>query len=119
MNALDELKPTQKLLVMDLLDQAGVDVSDWKNFKGDVPANNPKYCYNWSFEKPGQLIVVCLWLVIFRRRATPCCITIISVCGMEELVARALAIGSEGRKHSMSTFRPHTALGYRKAAQTG
>jgi 5-methylcytosine-specific restriction protein A len=61
MNALDELKPTQKLLVMDLLDQAGVDVSDWKNFKGDVPANNPKYCYNWSFEKPREFIVVCLW----------------------------------------------------------
>jgi hypothetical protein len=56
-----ELKPTRKLLIMDLVDQSGIDVSDWKNFGGDVAANNPKYCYNWSFEKPGQFIVVCLW----------------------------------------------------------
>jgi 5-methylcytosine-specific restriction protein A len=61
MPALAELKPTQKLLVMDLIDEAGLDVSDWKNFKGDIPSSNPKYCYNWSFEKPGEFIVVCLW----------------------------------------------------------
>ena len=60
---LEELKPTKKLLVMDLLDEAGIDVSDWKNYDGDVPSSNPKYCYNWSFLKPGKFIVVCLWHV--------------------------------------------------------
>lgn len=59
---LDELTPTEKLNVIDLLDQAGVDISDWKNYDGPYPSKNPKYCYNWSFEKPGEFIVVCLWL---------------------------------------------------------
>src|SRR5436305_7545196 len=51
------LKPTLKPLVIDLVREAGVDVSDWSNFKGTNPAMNPKYCYNWSFQKPGELIV--------------------------------------------------------------
>lgn len=41
MSALNELKPTQKLQVMDLLDQAGVDVSDWKSLKGNHLRMNP------------------------------------------------------------------------------
>jgi 5-methylcytosine-specific restriction enzyme A len=77
MSVLDELKPTQKFLVMDLLDEAGVDVSQWKNYKGARPAANPKYCYNWSFEQAGEAVVVCLWhrslklengKVLFRRK---------------------------------------------------
>jgi 5-methylcytosine-specific restriction protein A len=71
------LKPAQKLLVMDLLRDAGVNVSHWaENFKGRYPSTNPKYCYNWSFEQPGELVALCLWhnsleveggKVIFRR----------------------------------------------------
>ncbi len=61
MSALDELKPVQKFRVMDLLKQAGFDVSQWKNYKGASPAANPKYCYNWSFEQPGEAVAVCLW----------------------------------------------------------
>jgi 5-methylcytosine-specific restriction protein A len=60
MSLLDDLKPKQKFLVMDLLDQAGVDVSLWKTYNGP-PAANPKYCYNWSFEQPDELVVVCIW----------------------------------------------------------
>ncbi len=57
-----DLKPKSKPLVMDLLDQAGMDVSHWsENFKGKSPAANPNYCYNWSFEQPGEFIVACLW----------------------------------------------------------
>ena len=57
-----ELKPVHKHLVMDLLKEADFDVSDWKkNFKGVSPAANPKYCYNWSFEQPGEAFAVCLW----------------------------------------------------------
>jgi 5-methylcytosine-specific restriction enzyme A len=66
MTALTQLKPTQKHLVMDLVEEAGVDVSDWKNYDGDVPSSNPKYCYNWSFLTPGEFIVVCLWFVDFE-----------------------------------------------------
>jgi 5-methylcytosine-specific restriction protein A len=59
---ISDLKPKSKPLVMDLLDQAGMDVSHWcENFKGKSPAANPNYCYNWSFEQPGEFIVACLW----------------------------------------------------------
>jgi 5-methylcytosine-specific restriction enzyme A len=61
MSVLDELRPTKKLLVIDLLREAGADVSKWKNYKGKSPAANPKYCYNWSFEQPGEFIAAYLW----------------------------------------------------------
>lgn len=76
-SVIDSLKPIQKLRVMDLLHDAGIDVSRWgDNFRGNVPAANPKYCYNWSFEQPGELVALCLWHnslevvsgnVVFRR----------------------------------------------------
>ena len=59
MSVLDELKPIRKLLVMNLLREIGVDVSQWKNYKGAHASANPKYCYNWSFEQPGEVVVVC------------------------------------------------------------
>ena len=77
MSVLSDLKPTKKLLVMNLLAEAGVDVSQWKHYNGSNPAANPKYCYNWSFEQSGELVVVCLWHdsleeigqdITFRRR---------------------------------------------------
>jgi 5-methylcytosine-specific restriction protein A len=77
MSVLNELKPIQKFLVMDLLEQAEFDVSQWKNYKGTRPAANPKYCYNWSFEQPGERVAVCVWhqslkqqngKVFFRRK---------------------------------------------------
>ena len=48
MGAIEELQPTERLLVMNLLDQAGVDVSAWALGKGGArkAASNPKYCYN-------------------------------------------------------------------------
>jgi len=77
MSVLDDLRPTKKHLVMDLLASAAVDVSHWKNYKGKSPAANPKYCYNWSFEQAGERVAVCLWhrelelhkgTTIFRRK---------------------------------------------------
>jgi hypothetical protein len=58
MTALSDLKPTQKFLVMNLLADAGFDVSDWANYDGEHPASNPKYCYNWSFEQPGEMFAL-------------------------------------------------------------
>jgi 5-methylcytosine-specific restriction enzyme A len=60
MSMLDDLRPKQKLRVMNLLREAGLNVSAWKNYKGP-PAANPKYCYNWSFEQPGKFVAVCIW----------------------------------------------------------
>lgn len=60
MSMLEDLRPTTKHLVIDLLTEADVDTSHWADFKGDNPSQNP-YAYNWSFEQPGKLIVLCLW----------------------------------------------------------
>lgn len=63
MSKLDEIAPKQRLLLMDLVKEAGVDVSDWANCKGGVAkaAANPKYCYEWSFIEPGKVVVFNLW----------------------------------------------------------
>ena len=46
---------------MDLVKQAGLDVSDWKNYKDRThPARNPKYCYEWALQE-GDRIVCNLW----------------------------------------------------------
>lgn len=57
---LADLKPQRKHNVIDLLAKAGADVSAWSNYNG-LPARNPAYCYNWSFEQPGEFVTVCLW----------------------------------------------------------
>ena len=47
---------------MDLLEEAGMDVSEWsKDFAGKHPSANPKYCYNWSFAKSGEFVAACLF----------------------------------------------------------
>ncbi|MBI5770015.1 MAG: hypothetical protein HZA93_19725 [Verrucomicrobia bacterium] len=64
---LAELKPQTKFLVYDLVSQAGVDTSDWANYaRPTVPASNPKYCYNWSFEGVDRA-VVCLWFAEMKH----------------------------------------------------
>lgn len=57
-----DIKPAMKQTVMDLVSEAGIDTSDWKNYKGRHAASNPKYCYNWSFEySKDDVIVINLW----------------------------------------------------------
>lgn len=48
---------------MDLFERAGVDVSDWANYKrgASSPAANPKYCYEWALKQPGKVVVCNLW----------------------------------------------------------
>lgn len=58
------LKPIERLRVIDLVHEAGIDVSDWANFKGGIKkaASNPKYCYEWSYEDDTKgLIILNLW----------------------------------------------------------
>lgn len=62
MSQLVLLRPTARRRVMDLLQEAGADVSDWANY-GDgskPPAANPKYCYEWSFVEP-RFVVLNVW----------------------------------------------------------
>jgi 5-methylcytosine-specific restriction protein A len=49
MSELSEIAPTALQRIIDLVSAAGVDVSDWGNFKGGIAkaASNPKYCYEW------------------------------------------------------------------------
>jgi 5-methylcytosine-specific restriction protein A len=62
-STIEELKPKSNHRVMDLVERAGVDVSDWANFEGGAAraASNPKYCYEWAFIEPSKLILLNLW----------------------------------------------------------
>lgn len=68
MTTLSEVKPTDNLLLIDLLRTAGVDVSDWANCKRGprYAASNPKYCYEWSFVEPGRFVVLTIWYANLR-----------------------------------------------------
>lgn len=62
---LESLLPTSRAAVMDLVAEAGVDVSGWsRKQNGDIVANpraNPQYCYEWSFGRNDEPRVLCVW----------------------------------------------------------
>ncbi|MCG7602198.1 HNH endonuclease [Halomonas sp. McH1-25] len=62
MTILDEIKPTRRQRLYDLVRDAGIDVSHWETTKGNSSsaASNPKYCYNWSFVRD-DVVVLNLW----------------------------------------------------------
>lgn len=70
MEQLKDLKPTEKPRLIDLVAEAGLDVSDWANSSrgSKWAAANPKYCYEWSFTKPGDVIVLNLWHRALREK---------------------------------------------------
>ena len=47
MNKLAELKPRRRDRIMDAVEAAGLDVSEWSS--SPMGAANPKYCYEWAF----------------------------------------------------------------------
>ncbi len=64
MSILSEIEPKEANRVMDLVREAGLDVSDWAHFKGgaEKAASNPRHCYEWSFvDSDRNLIVLNLW----------------------------------------------------------
>jgi 5-methylcytosine-specific restriction protein A len=66
---LEQLRPSARRRVMDLVEEAGIDVASWA-FKGDGtrvvhPAANPAYCYDWCFED-GKRVVLSLWFEEMR-----------------------------------------------------
>lgn len=63
MGQVEDLRPSRKQRVMDLLKEAGFDVSNWANFSRGRrwAAANPKYCYEWAFIEPGRMVALNLW----------------------------------------------------------
>lgn len=70
MSSLSDLRPTARLRLIDLVEQTGIDVSDWKDFRGGASraAANPKFCYEWVFVKPKEFVVLNLWHDMFETR---------------------------------------------------
>ncbi len=70
MSDLSDITPREPQRIIDLVRAAGVDVSDWANFKGGKKnaASNPKYCYEWSFIEPNKVVVLNLWFVNLKER---------------------------------------------------
>lgn len=68
-DSLASLRPSRRELVYDLLQQVGMDVSDWSTYaKGaTAPAANPRYCYEWSFRDDQKHIVLNLWHASFKQ----------------------------------------------------
>lgn len=59
---LEDIRPWSLGRVIDLVEAAGVDVSDWANFSrgAKYAAANPRYCYEWAFQGNGR-VVLNLW----------------------------------------------------------
>ncbi len=62
MSEFHALKPQGKPRIMDLVSEAGMDVSDWFKSAADKSkvSANPKYCYEWCFFKD-QLLILNIW----------------------------------------------------------
>lgn len=62
--SLEQLRPTTKPRVMDLVALAGVDVAAWAlradGARVDNPAANPAHCYEWCFGD-AERVVLSLW----------------------------------------------------------
>lgn len=62
-----EIEPKEKLLLMDLAEQAGLDVSRWAQGLSRAPAANPKYCYEWALSGPSRIVIANLWFDDMRK----------------------------------------------------
>src|ERR1700734_2693556 len=69
--AISDLRPTAKPRQENLVEQTGIDVSDWGNMRGGASraACNPRYCYEWVFIKPKEFVVLNLWHRFFEERS--------------------------------------------------
>lgn len=93
MSIRDDLKPTTKNRVIDLVQAAGVDVSDWGQFARGVKwaAANPKYCYEWSFIQPDKVVVLNLWHATVQEQDEKVYVTI----NMQKEAQRLHSIGAK------------------------
>lgn len=62
---LESLRPKKKTAIMDMVAEAGVDVSSWAVTQDGStvqdPKMNPTYCYEWAFGGNGEPTVLCVW----------------------------------------------------------
>ncbi|HVW64645.1 MAG TPA: HNH endonuclease signature motif containing protein [Nitrosospira sp.] len=62
---LESLRPRQNRKIMDLVEEAGIDVVPWGVKKDGSavknPRKNPAYCFEWAFGGSGQPAVLCIW----------------------------------------------------------
>ncbi len=57
-----QLSPIEQFRIKDLVQSAGGDVSDWKNY------TDPRYCFEWSFTGPENIIIFCMWYELIQER---------------------------------------------------
>ena len=99
MSELIALRPTEFRRVMDVVREAGIDVTDWGNWAGGPAkaAKNPKHCYEWSFVQPGKLVVLNVWYRNIRERG--------KVITLEDNVRSSAAMYGERRKGGSPLWR--------------
>lgn len=65
MTTLEELKPTEKKNVIELVANTGIDVTPWASTKDGTPVSNPAsnggHCYEWVFNEGESKFAFCLW----------------------------------------------------------
>jgi 5-methylcytosine-specific restriction enzyme A len=61
MTDLQSLRPKSKPRVIDLVEETGMDVAGWSDFKGEHTATNPRYAYRWSFLESGKFVIAMLF----------------------------------------------------------
>jgi len=64
-----KIKPLKHTRIIDIVQEAGIDVSDWSNFKGGVnkASTNPKYCFEWGFIETGRVALLNLWYTAMKE----------------------------------------------------
>ncbi len=62
---LASLRPVRWHRIIDLVQQAGIEIAPWAVKRDGSPVKdppkNPKYCYNWAFGGEGEPTVLCIW----------------------------------------------------------
>lgn len=69
---LSSLEPKDTWTLMRLVEEAGIDVSDWGNYKKgpEFASSNPSYCYNWSFvDLENQVVILNLWFDTLEKKS--------------------------------------------------
>lgn len=75
---LESLRPVRRARIMDLVRDAGIDVSPWswkaKGGRLSKPAANPHFCYEWAFGGNVEPTLLCTWhrKLVWRDGAVSC-----------------------------------------------
>jgi 5-methylcytosine-specific restriction enzyme A len=96
--ALEEIRPLTRERMYDLVKAAGLDVSDWANYRRPAyPARNPRYCYEWSFAQEDRLVVLNLWYSSLTEEAASVRAAL-NLRNLAKSIARLLEEAQRGRE---------------------